>query len=364
MRMKKFVILMLTAALVLCGCGSAPAETTPTTQAPETTQPSTAAPTEEPTEVTTQPTEAPPVDVNPLTGEALEEVSDRRIIGVMLNNHDLALPQCGVGQADILYEVLAEGDVTRFMALFSDTTDAGPIGPVRSLRPYYLNIMRGYDALCTSAGGSDEADGMIYSLGYDRMNGINGSSANYFYRDAQRRESRGYEHALFINGQTLHDGAGELGMRITRQEDADFGLTFTQEPLTDGAQAQKITLWFRTNGKTSTLTYDAQADCYHLFQKGQDFVDGNTGEKVPFQNVLVLYSESYVLDGKGHLSVQTTGQGTGYYARDSKMIPITWSRENEDSPFTYTDESGNPVTFGVGKTYAAFLPVGSPVEFQ
>jgi hypothetical protein len=62
--------------------------------------------------------------------------------------------------------------------------------------------------------------------------------------------------------------------------------------------------------------------------------------------------------------VETTGSGSGWYARDGKMIEITWSRENEDVPFTYTDAEGNPISFGVGKSYIAFIPSDSPVEFQ
>ncbi len=352
--MKPFVCCLLAASfLLLSGCGGAPVETTqpsqpaslPATEA--TTQPPTEAPTEEPTE--------PPADYNPLTGEALNEVATQRIMGVMISNAELALPQCGVGQADIIYEILAEGSTTRFLGLFSDVSQAGPIGPIRSLRPYFLHIMRGYDALCTSAGGSQEADNLVYNLGYPRMNGIAGSGQWYFYRDDWRKANRGYEHSMFITGENLLAGASDVGYRTERQEDADYVLTFTHEAMTQGSNAAEIHIRFRENGKSTVLTYEA-AGYYTAFQQGQTFLDGNTGETVPFRNVFVLLTETWVQDGEGHLGVVTTGEGSGYYARDGKMIPITWSREDAESPYQYFDAEGKPLELAVGKSYIAIVP--------
>lgn len=364
--MKKLIALTLALMMVLCGCGGNGSETTVPTTVP-TTAPTTEAttePTTEPTaEPTTEPTEAPPVDVNPLTGEELEQVNDNRIIAVMINNQKEALPQCGIGQADIIYEILAEGSTTRLMALFTDTTDAGPIGPVRSLRAYYLNIMRGYDAICTSAGGSSEADGMIYNLGYDRMNGIGGSGAGYFYRDSWRSNNRGYEHSLFITGEDLFNGSAAVGFRTTETEGKTYGLTFTEEPLTAGDSVNEIVVHFRSDGKTTKLTYSPENGFYTAYQQGQDLIDGNTDEAIPFKNVVVLFANSYVMDAEAHLYVQTTGEGTGYYARDGKVVEIKWARADETSSYEYYDLDGNPIDFGVGKSYIAVIPENSPVDF-
>lgn len=362
--MKKLIALTLALMLVLCGCGGDEAETTvPTAESSVAATEATTEPATEPTaEPTTEPIEAPPVDVNPLTGEELDEVNDNRIIAVMINNQSQALPQCGIGQADIIYEILAEGSTTRLMALFTDTADAGPIGPVRSLRAYYLNIMRGYDAICTSAGGSSEADNMVYSLGYDRVNGIAGSGANYFYRDSWRSENRGYEHSLFITGEDLLEAAVNMGFH-TDAGDRTYGLTFTEEALTKGDDVNQIVVHFRSDGKTTTLTYSAGDGTYTAYQQGQDLIDGNTNEAIRFENVVVLYANSYVMDAKAHLYVQTTGEGTGYYARDGKVVEIKWARADETSDYEYYDMDGNPIDFGVGKSYIAVIPENSPVDF-
>lgn len=363
--MKKLIACTLALMLLLSACGGKTPETTaPTTEpAVETTVPTTAAPTEPTTAPTTAPTEPPVLYRNPLNGTPLDEPEDDRVFAVMINNHSAALPQSGVGGADIIYEILAEGGVTRFMALFTDPDDAGEIGPVRSLRPYYLNIMRGYNAIATSAGGSSEADDMVYNLGYNRVNGIAGTGAGYFYRDSWRRSNRGYEHSLMITGEDLEKAAEAMSFDTTSTE-RDYGLTFDDAPMTGGDAAGKIVVSFRSGGKTTTLTYSADDGFYTAYQQNRDFTDSNTDEKVPFENVLVLFAETSVTDNSGHLSVQTTGEGDGYLARDGKIISIRWSRDSETDHFSYTDESGNAVTFGVGKTYVAVVPTGSPVEYS
>ena len=79
--------------------------------------------------------------------------------------------------------------------------------------------------------------------------------------------------------------------------------------------------------------------------------------------MVVLEANTKVKDKKGHLEVQTTGTGTGFYARDGKLVQIKWSRVCNSADFVYTDAQGNPISFGVGKTYIAIVPDGSPFSF-
>ena len=156
--MKRMLALLLAFVLLLCACASRPAGTTVPTTVPETTEPTTVpttAPPETTVPPTTEATEPPPVDTNPLTGESLEEVTDNRPVAIMINNLVKAVPQCGISKADILYEIIAEGSVTRFMAIFYDLSDVDVIGPVRSVRPYFVRVAQHYGALLSSAGGSD-----------------------------------------------------------------------------------------------------------------------------------------------------------------------------------------------------------------
>ena len=362
--MKRMLALILAVSMLLCACGSKPAETTapPETTVPETTVPETTAPPETTVPPTTEATEPPPVDTNPLTGEALEEVTENRPYAIMINNTAKAVPQCGISQADILNEIIAEGSVTRFLAIFEDLSDVNVIGPVRSVRPYFYQMAKHYGAILSSAGGSDEAISIIKKAKYNYLNGIAGAGSA-FYRDAWRKSNRGYEHSLMPTGEKLMNAADKAGYE-TSMADVDYGFHFTGEAMTAGEAANELTIWFYKNGKKTTMTFDGSTGQYVMSQHGATSVDANDDSPISFRNVVVLEADSYVKDKKGHLEVQTTGTGKGFFARDGRVIPITWSRESTSAQYVYTDESGNPVSFGIGKTYIAIVPAGSPFSFR
>ena len=361
--MKRMLALILAVSLLLCACGSKPAETTaPPTTVPETTVPVTTAPPETTVPPTTEAAEPAPVDVNPLTGEALEAVNDSRPVAIMINNLSKAVPQCGISQADMIYEIIAEGSVTRFMAIFHDLSEVGVIGPVRSVRPYFYRVAQHYGAILSSAGGSDEAIALIKKEGYNYLNGIAGAGSA-FYRDDWRRENRGYEHSLMTTGEKLMKSAEKHGCETT-MENIDYGFHFTDEAMTAGEAAGQITVWFYQNGKKTVMNYDETTGLYAMTQHGAASVDGNNDAPICFRNIVVLEADTRVVDKKGHLETQMTGTGKGYYARDGKIIPITWSRESNSAHYVYTDLDGNPVSFGIGKTYVAITPDGSPFSYK
>jgi len=200
--MKKYLIMMvllfiLTAVVAGCGGGDEPAEETinvaqDTTAPPETT---TAAPTTEPA-TTTVPeettTEAEEVDltglaINPLTGLYIpEEIAVRRPIGIMINNHRVALPQSGLAQADVIYETLVEGGIARLFAVYKDF-NAEKIGPVRSARHYYLDFAFDFDALYVHYGQSPQAIAAIRDLNPPNMNGMSYLDTIMCFQDSSRK---------------------------------------------------------------------------------------------------------------------------------------------------------------------------------
>ena len=360
--MKKGIALVLLGTMLLSGCGGQTEETTlpptvPVTTAAPATEPPTAAPTEAPTEALTEPV----AFRNPLNGQPMAEESDLRPIAIMLNNHTEALPQSGVGAADIIYETLVEGSITRLCAVFSDAHEAGPIGPVRSLRPYFFDIIRGYDAIASSAGGPPEALNPVYNLGYDYINGI-GSQGGSFYRDDWRKANRGYEHSLMVKGEKLYAAAEAGGMRLTAEADRDYGLHFDENALMGGEPVSSATISFQNGGKTTKITYHEDKQGYTAFQQGQEFIDANTKEPVVFRNVLVLRTDIGTASNGVHKTVRTTGEGQGLFFWDGKQMPITWKRDGLTDAFQYLDHSGNPISMGVGKTYIAIISDNAPVE--
>lgn len=352
--MKKLIplILMLLFAVVLTSCAKQQAEESAEPPVIESEKPT----------PTPTPTETPEPFRNKLTGEIVEEEPDNsRPFAVMINNYIYALPHCGVSQADIIYEVLAEGEITRMMPIFSDISDAGVLGSMRSSRPYYIEIARSYDAIYVHAGGSDQAYADIASKGVENIDGVNGAyGAEIFYRDPNRM-SHGSEHSLFTTGEKLLEYMPKFGYRSEHEtENFDYGMTFADEIEMENAKDASSVIVSFSGLKTTTFTYD-EGGFYTGAQFGSDYIDGNTGEAVQFRNLLVLYADTKVLDSDGRRSVELNGTGGGHFFCDGKMVDITWSRSGNGEKFAYLLSDGSALTLGVGKTYIAIVPTGSTI---
>ncbi len=371
--MKRILSLALALALLLCACASQSADETGTSEPVDETIEQTEAETDpveteaetNPTETEAEPSEAALLYVNPLNGEAIAEPYTARPVAVMLNNILAAMPQHGQSQADILYEVLAEGGITRCMAVYSDVSAVPKIGSVRSSRLYYVELAQSYDAIYVHAGGSTEALNYLSSSGWADIDGNSGSSS-YFYRDSDRI-SAGYawEHTLFTSGPQLVAAAEALGLRSTVEEGTTFGLEFDDSTVYVGSSAETVQVKFGIGTKTTSFTYNADDSLYYAAQFGSDYIDGTTGEALTFRNLLVLRTSLSVLSGEaGYLRVDTTGSGTGYYMCNGQCVAIRWSRESVTDPFTYTLESGAPLVLSPGKTYIAVVSTSASIQYS
>jgi hypothetical protein len=291
-----------------------------------------------------------------------------RPAAVMLNDLKAAQPQLGVSQADIIYEVPAEGGITRMLAVFQSLKDVGNLGSIRSVRPYYLELALGHDALLVHAGGSPEAYADISSWGVDNLDGVNGGSdAGIFWRDAQRRKTAGYEHSMLTSGDKI---LGYLAEGHFRTEH-DSGYTAHQAFAEDGTPqsgtaATHISVKY-SYYKTAVFDYDASSGKYLVGQFGGAYLDGDTGRQVGVTNVLILETSIGVIPGDtaGRLSVKLTGEGEGTFFCGGKSIPIRWSKYSRNAPFVYTLENGTPLMLGRGTSYVCILsPKSSTVTVK
>ena len=130
------------------------------------------------------------------------DISQKRPYVVMINNIKVATPQSGISKADIIFETLAEGGLTRLMAVYQDIENIGIVGSVRSARPYFIDIAMGLDAIFVHAGGSDDAYITIKDRDVDNIDGVHGSGETFF-RDQWRQKNMGYEHSLMLDTSLL-----------------------------------------------------------------------------------------------------------------------------------------------------------------
>lgn len=359
--MKRSVCLALALCLLLCGCAGKAEETTAATTV-DTTPETTAEPTTEATTLPPETTEPPVIYRHSLNGQILDEPWTGKATAIVINNIRAALPQFGISQADIIYELETESGITRLLAVYSDLANVGSIGPVRSARTFFNNIALSHDAVLVHCGGSQFALNGNYSDNGDTISNwqhINEQSyGSYFFRDYTRYNS-GYawEHTLFTNSENLLQALSDMGYDTTYEGDGyDHGLTFAEEPELTGDAANKVTVTFRGT-KTTTMEYDTETGLYKASQYGSAWMDAGVGEQLSFRNVIVIHTPQYFRsDAYYSRSFYTlSGSGEGHFFCDGKVIPITWHRDALRGSFTYTLEDGTPLTLGVGTTYVGVV---------
>ena len=363
-KFRNLLICTLIAAAVLTGCGAVeptePSETVLPTAAP--TEAPTEAPMEAPTEPPTEAPTEPPVLRNPFNGEIVDAVYTQRPYAFSINNVKPSMPQYGIGQADIVYEMLVEYGLTRCLAIYSDVSQVEKIGSIRSARIYTYSLVQSCDAILVRCGGSSEADEAIKNGGWDDINGYYLSEP--FYRDQDRRNA-GYalEHTMFTSGPLVLENTEKRSLRTTHEGGLDYGLNFAGEAVPDGETADSISLVF-SSSKSTSLGYDADSGKYLASQYGQDWIDNITGETLAFENVLILRARTWTQEDDIHESIELVGEGDGYYANGGKLIPIHWSRSADSAPFIYTCSDGSPLTIGVGKSYIGIIPTNADVSWK
>ena len=328
----------------------------------------------EPAVSTLAPVEPDPLYTNPLTGEGTQtDLSAARPVAIMLNNLRKALPQCGIAQADLIYEVPAEGGITRMMAVFQSLDGVDTLGSVRSARPYYVELAAGLDAIFIHAGGSDDAYSAIKKHGVFNIDGVNGPyGGTMFYRDSARKQNAGFEHSLFTSRDRIEKLlSGPLSkMRQTHKEDYSLPLVFTTDGTpAGGAPAASISVEF-SYYKTGKFTYDPGTKAYrveqHIDKHDLPYVDGTDNTQVEVTNVLVLQTDVNLIkgDSAGRQTVRLTGSGSGYFACGGQYIPITWSKTSAAAPLQFSTADGQPLILGTGTSYINIIDDGNTVTFQ
>lgn len=302
-----------------------------------------------------------PANQNLLTGVAdlTDGAIGKRPVAVMVNNVSYAMPQYGVGQADIIFEIPVEGDATRFMALYGDYTQVPKICPIRSCRYYFPALSQGFDAFYVNWGIDDTIADYLEALDLDQIEGIT-NTGGLFGRD-QDKLNQGYslEHTGYFDGTRLVSYIESQGMRTDLKEDkkgAAFPFNGMEEQLKPkGGDCTSVQISF--GAQSSQFTYDPEKKVYLKQINGENQVDGKTGEQLAFTNVFVLETDISIRDDVGRKKIDWDGgqDSVGYYVSNGGVQKIIWSKEpnNENSYLRFYDESGQEISINRGKSYIA-----------
>lgn len=316
----------------------------------------------------------PPYDADPLTGEAKR--GRGRIVGVMVNNicnsaRQNARPQRGLSAAPVLIESKVEGNISRLCALYSGAEGIPEVGPLRSGRDQFLQLIMPWQALYYHDGESVFCTQYVSQWDYA---GLNIGGKGYFntptHPEVAHRDPRGgvvaYEHTEFTSGSEIRQAAQNAGIDLTYDYDATFF------PFADYRTGETVLLDSCPGGRDVTVRHSANyQSAFHYSDPDQVYrmemysartgrfeaaVDELNSQQLAFENLLVCFAPiaAYPGDSGDVQQVQYIAGGEAFYFTRGRVRPCQWSKPAPDLPLEVTD-NGQPVTFNRGRTYLAIV---------
>ena len=338
--------------------------------------------------------------INPLTGlECSEALPARPIqVSIPIDNYG-ALPQSNISKADLIYELPAEGQMTRMQAIFySEFPDF--VGPVRSIRPYFVDVSAEYKAIHVGYGWGKHARSQMELNNVHYINGMDSGDNPMFYRD----ENRSAPDNAYIKFSSILDKANEEGwMDKTQtikpfkfrdaewkaaQKEAKAEAKDTIKKLQDSddpddvkaveaakalvAEPEKSsTIKVSSNGTVGGFDYDSETKQYAHTQYNEPMIDKETGEQLKVDNVIVQRVHSDIMvdaetgtsDEKGRLEIDMYAGGDAMLFTQGQVVKGSWTRKNSSSRTIFRDENGEQFRLTPGHTWVLVLDQNYDLEY-
>lgn len=287
--------------------------------------------------------------VTPFTGERVAEEVTMRPILATINNHPKARPQSGLAQADVVYEMLAEGDVTRLLALYQSELPES-IGPIRSARSYFIDIAKGLDAFYIAHGYSPEAKSMLEQRVVENINGMQYDGI-YF----ERSSARVAPHNSYISGENVKAGADKVRTSLLYQKKVAYPFYEAEDNVKIGITANEISMNYNNSGSfNSHYVYNGETNQYKRYSADVETIDYETNESIELANILFFEMPHRIVDNEGRREITITGGGNAYVAQAGMIREVKW--KNADGLLVAVEEDGSEVKLVQGKTWIHFVP--------
>ena len=274
------------------------------------------------------------------------------VTGVMIENSQDARPQSGLSSAGVVFEAIAEGGITRFLALFQDTAPDN-VGPIRSARPYYVQWALGFDAGYAHVGGSPEAIADIRDWGVRDLDQFYNSGSYH------RVSSRAAPHNVYTAIATLNQ------LEVSKGYTSSNFTGFVRKAEAPSKVPTVNTINFNISGPVYNVayTYSAATNSYLRSEGGEAHIDANTGAQISPKVVIGLVM-AYSLESDGQHSVYSTiGSGPAYFFQDGMSIIGQWSKSSGTSQFVFTDSAGAVVKLNPGQTWITALANATDITY-
>lgn len=290
---------------------------------------------------------------NPYTGNLLDTKSINSIpfMCIVENSRD-ARPQSGLSEADIIYETMAEGGIPRFLAIFNEKSPQA-IGPVRSVRPYFINISREYSLPFAHCGGSQEALSTISNdNSLNSINEIKNGSA--FWRDNSRKAP----HNLYTSADNIRNFIEENNLSYSKEDILNFE---DNALLSSNNYSSNINLNLSNYYNTSYKYVDG---FYEKYMDDKLSIDKNTEEPLKFKNIIIQITDMKLQEDNIHIDVDLVGEGEGYILTNGKIEKINWSKDSLNSKTNLNYEDESEVILSRGNTIWHIADQSSDISFN
>jgi Protein of unknown function (DUF3048) N-terminal domain/Protein of unknown function (DUF3048) C-terminal domain len=316
----------------------------------------------------------PPVTLpGPLTGTIVPRSQAlQRPLAVIVDNYAPdARPQWGLGRASIVFETLAEGGITRFMALYLEH-DASKVGPVRSTRLYFDRWAAAFHAILAHVGGNDDAQALLWDLPrvfnldqspWEKLPLMTSRENPYW-----RISSRYAPYNVYVNTYKARSYAA------SRHQDWTYlGATLPHKrpaPLSQRGHPGSLSIFFvdplysfipANPDYVVRYDFDPTTDTYLRTQGGKRTIDAATHKPLRPANVIVMFVGVATPDANAgptleSLFIPTIGSGTAWYFRDGQFLTGTWQQRDQSAPLRFLDAHKQPIALNLGQTWIEVLP--------
>ncbi len=283
-----------------------------------------------------------------------KQIATTRPVAVVIENHTNARPQSGLTKADIVYETLAEGGITRFLALFQ-TQNVEEIGPIRSARPYFNHIANQWGAVYAHVGGSTLALNELNADVHKKLTDLN----QYFFGDYfYRSKERAAPHNAYTSMDLLHTLIEKKDWKDwTPVKLGEFETIPTGELQTT---TNKISAKFFDDNYTANFTFDPSTGLYARSNGTKSAIDKNNQQPVYMRNVLIQYVDDYIvpMEPANGLGLRLEEDGRAILFTGGKMTNGTWRYKNGFTEYITTNGAGETqaMKFQPGQTWIVLMP--------
>lgn len=288
-----------------------------------------------------------------LTGLNVDQATaNRRPLAVMVENHPDARPQAGLIHADLVFEAIVEGGITRFMAVFG-SEEADKIGPIRSSRPFYVHWTAGLHALYAHAGGSQAALALLPTV---KQIVDMPDSAAFMHREP--KPGIASEHTLFSSTKDLYAYAADK--KVSADADITAYKFIDDVELNSRSASAKLSIDFSSPSYKVDWTYERESNKYKRALAGSAHVDRVSGDQITTSNVAVLEIphtfDPNTNQGKGEWSMPTEGSGKLRLFQNGTLTEGTWKKTDLGEMIQLLDGNGKVLSLVKGKTWFEIVP--------